>query len=95
MRARTRKQRAWPVGAIVLLAVLACWVAKRPPERKQPGVAPSNVRRSGLDVDLVYQQREPVGWVFGRMIGFPGADKPLLPRQVPPLAPPPRPSSPR
>lgn len=25
-----------------------------------------------------YQQPQSVGWVFGRLMGFPGADKPLM-----------------
>jgi hypothetical protein len=29
---------------------------------------------------LPSEQTQAVGWVFGRLIGFPGADKPLLPQ---------------
>lgn len=31
------------------------------------------------------KRAESVGWVFGRMIGFKGADRPMMPRR--PLAP--------
>jgi hypothetical protein len=31
-------------------------------------------------VSLPSEQTQPVGWVFGRLIGFPGADKPLMPQ---------------
>jgi len=89
------KQRTWPVGVIALLAVLACWVALKPLGRTQPAVTPMKMRQSEPEADFVYEQQESVGWVFGRMIGFQGADKPLLPRQAPPLAPQPGPSFPR
>ena len=82
------------VGVIGLLAMLAYWVAQKEPERVQPAVSPSNVRQNELEGDFVYEQQESVGWVFGRMIGFQGADKPLLPRQSPPFAPLPGPSLP-
>lgn len=89
------KHRAWPVGVVVLLAVLACWITRKSPDQRQPAVAPMNRRPSEAEVDFVYEQQESVGWVFGRMMGFQGADKPLLPRHVPPLAPRPGPSFPR
>ena len=28
--------------------------------------------------DYVAREQPPVGWVFGRMIGYPGADRPAL-----------------
>jgi len=31
-------------------------------------------------VSLPSEQTQAVGWVFGRLIGFPGADKPLMPQ---------------
>ena len=42
-----------------------------------------NETRKSLATDQVAlpgEQAQPVGWVFGRMIGFPGADKPLMPQ---------------
>ena len=36
--------------------------------------------------DLPKREQQSAGWVFGRVIGFPGADRPTLARQ-PPLIP--------
>jgi hypothetical protein len=39
-----------------------------------------------FDANTIHAKQELVGWVFGRVIGFPGADKPMLPGQsFPPM----------
>ncbi len=46
--------------------------------RRSEKMAP---QRLGQDFQITSSNHnEPVGWVFGRMVGFPGADKPLLPQ---------------
>ena len=63
-------------GAVPLLLVVALISFKS--VKKKRGVAPSfpAARRSPEIPDNLTRQ-EPVGWVFGRMVGFPGADRPL------------------
>jgi hypothetical protein len=51
-----------------ILVVVAGWRLRQSKQAR-----PDDVQAS-----LPSVRHEPVGWVFGRMIGFPGADKPLL-----------------
>ncbi len=54
----------------------------RPRSDSVPAVHSANRVESEPPTHLVYDRKEPVGWVFGRVVGFEGADKPLLPRQA-------------
>ncbi len=61
-------------GVVVSLGILIGAVTTRTAVRHAPK-SPTKEH-----VSFPGEQTEPVGWVFGRMIGFPGADKPLLPQ---------------
>ena len=61
-------------GAVAFLGILIGTATSRTAMR---------TARKSLATDrdsLSSEQTQPVGWVFGRLIGFPGADKPLIPR---------------
>jgi hypothetical protein len=61
-------------GVVACLGILLGVATSRTEVRETP-----NSLATGHD-SLTREQTQPVGWVFGRMIGFPGADKPLLPQ---------------
>lgn len=62
------------IGSIfICLGLLLCVAVLKPVERDSSPAATVG-RQTYCD-----EQTQPVGWVFGRVIGFPGADKPLLP----------------
>lgn len=59
-------------GVIVLLAVAGGISAVRSSEGK-------TLRLHVVNPELPpHQQPQSVGWVFGRLMGFPGAEKPLM-----------------
>ena len=74
-------RRIWLFGTIALLAVLAFGVSLQLSKPTRPTATPSGQQQKELEIDMIHQQTEPMGWVFGRVVGFEGADKPLLPRQ--------------
>lgn len=79
---RIRSQHIWILGVSIGLSVSACIVVWSR-SLLQPATI-TTTTQSAIEIDdasLIYQNQEPVGWVFGRVIGFQGADKPLLPRQ--------------
>ncbi len=59
-------------GAVTVLAIM-CGTAISRTAVKEKSSASDHV-------SPVSEHTQPVGWVFGRLIGFPGADKPLLPQ---------------
>lgn len=61
-------------GAVTLLAIMVGTAIPRTAVKETPQSLASD------HVSLVSEQTQPVGWVFGRLIGFPGADRPLLPQ---------------
>lgn len=61
-------------GAVALLAIIVGTAIPRTAVKETPQSLASD------HVSLVSEQTQPVGWVFGRLIGFPGADKPLMPQ---------------
>ncbi len=61
-------------GAVTVLAFMVGTAISRTTVKQTPNSLASN------HVSRLSEQSRPVGWVFGRMIGFPGADKPLLPQ---------------
>jgi len=74
-------RRIWLFGSIAVLAVLACGVGLQSSAPNRPAETSTGLEHKELDIDMMHQRTEPVGWVFGRMVGFEGADKPLLPRR--------------
>jgi hypothetical protein len=61
-------------GVIAVLGILIGTATSRTVVRKTP-------RFLATEHDsLPSEQTQAVGWVFGRLIGFPGADKPLMPQ---------------
>lgn len=59
-------------SAVVLLAITGgVWAGRSSvgKTRQLPAASPERPP---------YQQPQSVGWVFGRLMGFPGADKPLM-----------------
>jgi hypothetical protein len=75
-------------GASVFgVVALSCFIlsgCRQSGSLPQPTEAAATTKQGGTesDVNLIYENHEPVGWVFGRVVGFEGADKPLLPRQT-------------
>lgn len=72
------------VGISLLGALLAYHLAGQSSDENPPSAVETGERWGPSESDLIHARREPVGWVFGRVMGFQGADKPLLPRQTPP-----------
>lgn len=62
----------WCLGMVTLLAgASAPWIMS--PSASNPS------RTRALHPDrLPHEQPQDVGWVFGRLVGVPGADKPLM-----------------
>jgi len=70
------------VGAAVLAAVIVCfrtrWENSSGEQKREPlPKAHASHDWSAESSRPGYEQREPVGWVFGRLMGFPGAKRPL------------------
>ena len=67
------KRRTWYL--LIVMIVLGAFAAKFAPEGR------SLHDRSGVevrgDIPSRPEHQEPIGWVFGRLIGFPGADRPM------------------
>lgn len=86
MKRFMNRRYGWLIGVAVCAAVLACGFAVRSllsPQRAAVTVEPFSTE---ADMNLIYSHQEPVGWVFGRVVGFDGADKPMLPRRsFPPM----------
>jgi len=63
-------------GAVPLLLVVALVCVKGV---KQERVVTPTFPAAGQSAEISdnLTRQEPVGWVFGRMVGFPGADRPL------------------
>jgi hypothetical protein len=60
--------------AILFMAGAVAWRRTATPASR----ATSASRAESLPADWeVTKQQQAVGWVFGRMVGFPGADRPL------------------
>lgn len=62
------------VLGVLLVAVLATWLWQRPDDPPQPRGLSAAAAAEPL---ALQQAQEPVGWVFGRLVGFPGAERPL------------------
>jgi len=82
MRITRSKQRlALLVFGLSSAVATISTVRSRSPRRETAAAVVSSIAAPN-DRATIYQQQEGVGWVFGRVIGFQGADKPLLPRQA-------------
>ena len=63
-------------GAVPLLLVVALTSIKS--AKNESVVTPKfPAARQSVEIPDNLTRQEPVGWVFGRMVGFPGADRPL------------------
>lgn len=67
------------VTSCVVLAV--CGFAVRSLVLPQPAAVTAKPFISESNPNTIYVKQEPVGWVFGRVVGFKGADKPMMPHQ--------------
>jgi hypothetical protein len=78
-----RRRTVWSVSTAACLTIPVCVILV---QMRTYSVATAPVAtdpdHSESDLSLIYEKREPVGWVFGRVVGFEGADKPLLPRRT-------------
>ena len=61
-------------GVIAVLGILIGTATSRTAVRKTPKFLATDHE------SFPSEQTQAVGWVFGRLIGFPGADKPLMPQ---------------
>ena len=69
MRLRSRVLWSLTAATAIVAAVALATVLSRPTVKPVP-----------VNADLTATESpKPVGWVFGRVVGFPGADRPLLP----------------
>ncbi len=86
MKRFKRHRYGWLIGVAACASVYAFGFAVRSLLLPQETAVTAEPFSTDADVDLIYSQHEPVGWVFGRVIGFQGADKPMLPqRSYPPM----------
>lgn len=70
-------KQPWFVGGVV--ATLCVIVAMKFFTWGEAAVIPSKEVKGRLaEAPENLTRQEPVGWVFGRMVGFPGADRPLM-----------------
>ncbi len=73
---RRRSHLVWSLFAFAVILGIAA-VARVP---SGPTATTTNRDATPFTDPQIYQRHEPVGWVFGRIVGFQGADKPFLPR---------------
>ncbi len=61
------------VGGAVALLTVPCgtWVLR-------PSTSVTQETRVANPRSLPHEQPQSIGWVFGRLVGIPGADKPLM-----------------
>lgn len=81
MERMIRQSNGWLVGVAVGFLILTGVLIDRSLYSSVPKVLPESLSGDAPDPSLVFQDEEPVGWVFGRVVGFQGADKPFLPNQ--------------
>ncbi|MBC8351862.1 MAG: hypothetical protein H8E66_07725 [Planctomycetes bacterium] len=60
------------LGLVCTLTIVGAYATLKKPIDK-PNASPPTLEIE----DLPSQSQQPVGWVFGRMAGVPGADRPL------------------
>lgn len=80
-------------GAVLLIAIAATATGWRHAARNDRQPASTRVA-APPDAPAGFRERQSAGWVFGRLMGFPGAEHPLT-STVGPAGPPPAPPSPR
>lgn len=86
MKRLKNRRCGWLIGVSVCAAAFACGFVVRSLLLPQEPAVTAEPFSTDADVDLIYKHHEPVGWVFGRVVGFQGADKPMLPRRsFPPM----------
>lgn len=78
-------------GAIALIAIAGGSIgwSRAPHDNRQ---AAPNSDAPSPDESVAPRERQSVGWVFGRLMGFPGAERPLTSTVGPSGMPPPPPS---
>jgi hypothetical protein len=81
MERMIRPRYVCSLGMAACLTILACVHVRSLTQPTGVAVAP-NSGGTESDINFIYETHEPVGWVFGRVVGFKGADKPLLPPQT-------------
>ena len=64
-------------GGAVPLLVLVALTSFNSVKKKRVVIPTFPAVRQSVEMPDNLTQQEPVGWVFGRMVGFPGADRPL------------------
>jgi hypothetical protein len=64
-------------GGAVPLLLLVAFIGFKSVKKKRVVVPTFPAARQSVETPDNLTRQEPVGWVFGRMIGFPGADRPL------------------
>jgi hypothetical protein len=91
------KRRGRFIFAALLIVFVAAGVIFRHRPPVHSGYAAGDREGSRPDTTAAPPEQKPVGWVFGRLMGFPGADRPLTttvgPANRPPLRPPSAPGS--
>ncbi|QDS93907.1 hypothetical protein FF011L_26840 [Roseimaritima multifibrata] len=71
----------WRSVGVACLVVFAGGLGVRSLLSNQEPTVMTKPVSTDADVDQIYTNHEPVGWVFGRVVGFQGADKPMLPHR--------------
>ena len=64
-------------GGAVPLLVLVALTSFNSVKKKRVVIPTFPAVRQSMEIPNNLTRQEPVGWVFGRMVGFPGADRPL------------------
>jgi len=80
MTNKMSRQYRWRRGLTFCVVVAICAFAVRSRVVSQSGAITAKPNAADLDGNTIYTKQEPVGWVFGRVVGFEGADKPMLRR---------------
>lgn len=83
MKSPILRRYRWGTSLLACLFVAVCAFAGW--SLVMPQRTPVTERPQGLvsDPNAIDTKHEPVGWVFGRVVGFEGADKPLLRQTFP------------
>ncbi|MCA9061743.1 MAG: hypothetical protein KDA96_01710 [Planctomycetaceae bacterium] len=80
-----QRKRTWVlISAVLLLSTAGGFLRFRNRDQTvqpQQFVTETHKRNLSADVPQELRRREDVGWVFGRLVGIPGADRPLMPQR--------------